>query len=310
MAKQENYDYIYDVIDEACMLLYEEIGINYLDALIRVSKDILEQIDDTKLDMDALAKLELIYEKLNDRTFSNEDIRLAYNLLIIKALKHARLSLDMIIPDSIGLVFANIIRKYYGDDYINMLEIGAKCANLTNTIANFLENDITCFAQEDDLKLAELARLASNMQDRDIIVYNNKITDPLEVNVDVVIGHLESKKENDEYIPYKAIAKLMRYLEEDGLFIFLIDNDFFSYPDLANFRSRFTGTLLGLLILPETMFKGTITKSILIGSKKQINDFEMLVVNMPSFSDAVRLNEEMIRIEDWVKDLQLIIKEN
>ena len=191
-----------------------------------------------------------------------------------------------------------------------MLEINAKCASLTNTIANFLELDTYCFAQEEDSKLATIAKYSSNMQDRDLVVYNNKLLDPLEVSVDTIFGYLESKTEDNTFIPYKAISKLMKYLDEDGIFIFLIDNDFFSYPDLNSFRNSFTGTLLGLLILPDTMFQAGRARSVLIGSKKQINDFEMIVMNMPSFADAVKLNEAMMNIEAWVRELSHIVKEN
>ena len=307
--KQENYDFFYDIIDEACMLICGETNCNYLDALIRVSKDIIEDIDDSRLDASSLNKLGEIYDRLNERIVSNEDIRLAYNFLFVKALKHAKYPLDILIPDSIGLLFANIIRNYY-DYNINMLEINAKCASLTNTIANFLELDTYCFAQEEDSKLATIAKYSSNMQDRDLVVYNNKLLDPLEVSVDTIFGYLESKTEDNTFIPYKAISKLMKYLDEDGIFIFLIDNDFFSYPDLNNFRNSFTGTLLGLLILPDTMFQAGKARSVLIGSKKQINDFEMIVMNMPSFADAVKLNEAMMNIEAWVRELSHIVKEN
>ena len=111
--KQENYDFFYDVIDEACMLICNETNCNYLDALIRVSKDLVEDIDDSRLDEAALNKLGQIYDKLNERVCSNEDIRLAYTFLFVKALKHAKYPLDILIPDSIGLVIANIVRKYF-----------------------------------------------------------------------------------------------------------------------------------------------------------------------------------------------------
>ena len=116
--------------------------------------------------------------------------------------------------------------------------------------------------------------------------------------------------EPETHLHPQAISKLMKYLDEDGIFIFLIDNDFFSYPDLNNFRNSFTGTLLGLLILPDTMFQAGKARSVLIGSKKQINDFEMIVMNMPSFADAVKLNEAMMNIEAWVRELSHIVKEN
>ena len=36
----------------------------------------------------------------------------------------------------------------------------------------------------------------------------------------------------------------------------------------------------------------------------------MIVMNMPSFADAVKLNEAMMNIEAWVRELSHIVKEN
>ena len=190
-----------------------------------------------------------------------------------------------------------------------MLELNAKAAVLSNTIVNFLDFEVGCFAIEEDAKMANVAKINFNLQQRDIVVYNNKAIDPCEVNCDVVIGELKSRLQDDKYVPYYEITSKMRNLEEDGIFIFLIDNDFFNHTDMNAFRNRFTGTLLGLLILPQTLFKGTIEKSILIGAKKQIDDFDMLVLNLPNFADAVSLNEALIKIEDWIRDVRLAVLE-
>ena len=42
----QNIDIFYDLIDEACMRYYEDIHLDYLDAFIRVTSDILEGLDD------------------------------------------------------------------------------------------------------------------------------------------------------------------------------------------------------------------------------------------------------------------------
>mgnify|MGYP003294235103 CR=1 FL=1 len=63
----------YDLIDEACMLLYDEINLDYLNALIRVGNDIVFQIDDSKITLDTYNKLKDIIadliDKFNDNNF-------------------------------------------------------------------------------------------------------------------------------------------------------------------------------------------------------------------------------------------------
>ena len=72
----DNVNMFYDIIDDACMLLYEELHLDYLQALIRVGNDIVFEIDDSKISLEAYNKLKDIYLGLDNKQFNCEEIRL------------------------------------------------------------------------------------------------------------------------------------------------------------------------------------------------------------------------------------------
>ena len=102
----KNVEIFYDLIDEACMEYFYDIHMDYLDAFCKVSIDILDHFDDSKLSEDAIVKLTNIYEKIFDLSLLNEEIRLALVLLIVKGLKYRNMPLDVALPDTISYMIA------------------------------------------------------------------------------------------------------------------------------------------------------------------------------------------------------------
>ena len=57
---------------------------------------------------------------------------------------------------------------------------------------------------------------------------------------------------------------------------------------INDFKKKFTGTLLGLIVLPQSLFnKEHIGKSLLIGSSKKINNFEMMIMQLSDINNFV-----------------------
>lgn len=296
-------DKFYEIIDEACMLLYEELDLDYLHAFMRVANDLLEGVNDSKLTKEALEKLESIYIKMDDQSFSNESIRQALNLILAKGLKHnGNYPLDLVEPDSISLLVGNIISHYFRDG-VNLFQTNMGLGVQINAIANFLDIDISLAGQEEDYVLASIAKLSSNLQDNDITVFNNSCIDPLDVSFDCLIGHLESKVVDAKFIPYEAITKYMKNLTEDGIFVITIDNDFFNY-DAMSFKNKFTGTLLGLILLPDNLFSGEKKRSILVGSKMQLDDYNLFVTALPNLGEGENFVNSIAKIEKWIEDIK------
>ena len=81
---------------------------------------------------------------------------------------------------------------------------------------------------------------------------------------------------------YDIILKRLDNLQEKGYFVYLINNDFFiNVP--KNFREDLVSrsTLLGLIVLPQKFVsKGHIGKSIIIGKKEILKDYQMSVITI------------------------------
>jgi len=295
-------DLFSDYLDRAALIIYEDLHVDYLTCLIYAGKALLGY-ENTNLNSDSIIKLNKIIADINQHSFGNEEVRLALQPLIVKGFKHLQIyPLDLMTPDTVVFLFAYLIENIYDKD-IKILDIALGTGNLLNGINNFLSHEAELFGIEKEQKLVELAKVSSELQNNSNIIYLNNSLDPIEEIVDVVIGDLDTYYIKDDYFPYLAINKFLNNLNENGMFIYLIDNDFFMKSGNEKFKENFYGTLLGLIVLPDTMFKGT-GKSILIGTNKKLEKYEMMVTNMPSFKKQKEVQKTIDNLYIWTQNLK------
>lgn len=310
MINQENVDMYYDYVDQACLIIYEQLKINYLDCLLRVGNDILMGIDENDLSPEAILELEKIYEKIIAHSFFNEEVRLAMQLLIAKAFKHGEeYPLDLMTPDSVSYLFAFIVNEYFSNENpISILDVGVGTSNLINAISNFINKDFNnpiLIGIEKEQTLAQLAKLNTDLQGNEMQIYLNDALNPNYLRADVIVGDIDPIEVDDKYLPYEVINNYLDKLNDDGIFIFLISNDFFNKKGIDKFREKFYGTLLGLIVLPESFFKeDAIGKSILIGTSKEISNYEMLVMNLLTISNKEAFQNNIKNISEWINNLK------
>lgn len=300
-------DFYYDCLDEATMLIYEEKKKDYLSCLITASEYFLGY-ENEKLSFELMKKLDICYQKLMQYQYANEEVRVALQLLIIKGFKHLqKYPLDLMTPDSISYLFAKIINNLYEDE-LTILDVALGTGNLINTISNYYPYSLSLIGIEKEEMLVRLAKVGSELQNNDLKIYLNDCLDPIYDKVDVVIGDLDSYEIDNHYFPYLVVNKYLHNLSERGIFIYLIANDFFLKPQTLEFKNQFPGTLLGLIVLPETMFaKKDTGKSILIGTHKKLDNFDMLVINMPSLKEQDKVNNTIKYINAWTNNLKGMI---
>ena len=111
LIRNEKIDLFFELFDSACMALYEDINIDYLEALIRVGNDLIFEVDDSRISEETYNKIFSIYNDLVNVSFTNEEIRLALELLIVKAFKHKNMPLDLMTPDTISYFISIIIEE-------------------------------------------------------------------------------------------------------------------------------------------------------------------------------------------------------
>ncbi|HHU55997.1 MAG TPA: hypothetical protein GXZ48_04840 [Acholeplasmataceae bacterium] len=297
-------DLFYDTLDQAAMLIYEEHQYDYLTCLINASKVLLGF--ETKLSQELINRIEKLFKSFDE--FQKEEVRQALELLIVKGLKHLqKYPLDLMTPDSICYLYANVINEYF-DGKITILDVALGTGNLINAISNYYPYESSLIGIERDEFLVELAKIACELQNNNISIYYNNSLDPIYEKANLIIGDLDNYYVNEHYFPYLVINKFNQNLLDNGLFIYLISNDFFNQEKVIEFKKTFKGTLLGLIVLPETMFaKGHPGKSLLIGTNKEIDAYDMLVINMPSLNDTKNVNNTVEYIKVWTKKLKGMI---
>jgi site-specific DNA-methyltransferase (adenine-specific) len=215
--------------------------------------------------------------------FSQEDIRLALELLTIKAFKDTNQSLDFMTPDSVNYIISRVINRKFNQNDLKILDVNLGTSNLLQAIANHYPNETELFGIESNKDVVQLASAWADLQNNEIKIYLQDAIYPIFDLVDVQISDLDCyeyekellsmhplKHTNITYFPYLAILGKLDNLKDQGYFFYVINNDFFTnsqFPMFQTYIKEFA-TLVGLIVLPESMFRQEKQqKSILIGKK-------------------------------------------
>ncbi|HHX78574.1 MAG TPA: hypothetical protein GX695_02340 [Acholeplasmataceae bacterium] len=276
-----------DLIDEACLLIYEIKPEKYGTILKKVSQDLIGISRDDKINEEIKEKLDIIYEMLYKTELKDEkEVLLAIQLLQAKALKHINYNLDYLVPDFISILINQfVISKSFTPQDILDVNIGTGML-LLNLIIQLDNNSNNYYGINKDDNLIDILVASSNLINRDINILYEELDSKLVTVYDMLIGNLSGELLFSKDLPYKIILKRINNLKKDGYFIFLIDNDFFTNPDLESFKEEFNfiGSMLGLISLPKQLVQeGKSRKSILIGKKATDIKQNILIVNIPDF---------------------------
>jgi site-specific DNA-methyltransferase (adenine-specific) len=302
-------DQFYDLIDECCMKLNEKLHLNYFDCLVRVANDILYEVNDSKLEEDDLKFLEEKYDQLPNIKITNEEVRLAMQLLIIKAMKHINMNLEIMTPDYINYIIGYLVNSYYKGTKkkVSILDVEVGTGNLINTISNFSEFETNLIGVENNQLLIDICKANTELQNNEITLYFQDVLTTFLEEVDVIVGDLDCDTKENKYYPYEIILNYLPNLNKDGIFIYLIENDFFTKEQINNFKKDFQGTFLGLIVLPQNLFnKEHIGKSLLIGTSKKLTSFEMMIMQLSDINNKDKFYKDLEEIQNWIKKIKEI----
>lgn len=277
-----------DLIDEACLLIYEVKPDKYGALLKRVSQSLIDNSRDDDLDEETKEKLDNIYQKVYKTELKDErEVLLAIQLLQVKALRHINYNLDYLVPDFISILINQFVEsKSFTPQNILDLNIGSGML-LLNLIVQLDNNSNNYYGITNDDNLINIIIASCNLINRDINILYEYLDAKLATVYDMMIGNLSKEVLLSQDLPYKIIIERINNLKEDGYFIFLIDNDFFVNANLESFKKEFNllGSLLGLISLPKQIVQeGKSRKSILIGKKGIDIKQNVLIVNIPDFN--------------------------
>ncbi len=338
--KMDMINRMVDLFDEATMKFYyasinedientditnynnEHPSINFYESLIRVIDYFLDG-KPLNIDDDANREIDEILETfrldVEENGINTEEIRRALLLLDIKAFKNINFSLDIITPDTIGIIFSQIIKSCFDNlDDLVILDPNFGIGNLMFTINNHLGNKIKMIGMENHELLVRVAASKANMLMEDLTIYYQDALEYQLHNINAVVSDLavydyindgyQSELYNCgvRYFPYLAIEKDI-LSNEKHISFYLINNNFFQLKDSKLFNTFFNkyAHIECLIVLPSTMFvNDSEAKSILIITNKPSINKDMHIFMLPSLNNMNKFIEKLDEIKHFLKELK------
>ena len=301
-VKINNLELFYDVVDESNNLLYEILHLPYFELIELTVKNILagEVLNDFENPLDT-SRLMKIYDKLSSVDFSVEDVRKAMQSIILRGFKEMRIPNGNTTPDTLGIFITYLITKICKDKEISILDPLCGTGNLLLTISNHLDKNCKLYACDNDLWMTKLTAMTSDLLQTNVEIFYQDTMSLSLCNMDAIIFDMPHCEYDNGYFPYEAILHYSKMLKDDGALIGIVENDFFDYDKNQSFKNELLKdmSIIGLVELPDSMFKAIKPKIILVLQKRKVEDMKCFMVKLPSFTDVKEFNESLIDIEAW-----------
>ena len=271
----------FDYFNKATLLINKDLHGRYLECLEEATKELLEGNYSDKLSEGHQKMLKNIWDEFNTIQFNNEEARLAWEQLIIMALKDQLMPLSVLIPDCMGYFMAILVNELYKDETFSCCDIAMGTGSLLFTLKSYHEEEILALGIEEDSQLIKCAQIGEALQDSSINIYQNPLLKELGIEVDFLLGNLNGYDMNEpiesnlyslgvRYMPYLMIERRLDNLREKGHFCFIVPTNFFSQSSIELFQAMFKdqATLDAVIILPEGLFKNKSDgKLLIVGTK-------------------------------------------
>ena len=307
-VKVSNMELFIDCVDESIELLYEFYHKPYFDLLELTIKNILagEVLND--IEEEDVDKLQAIYDKIANVDFNVEDVRKAMQVIVLKCFKEMRISNWNTTPDTLGIFLSYFVTKFFSKDKkLNILDPLCGTGNLLLTLANYLENETNLFACDNDLYMTKLTSMTADLLGHNVEIYLNDTMNLNLYGMDVIVYDMpksDAPTEKKEYFPYQAMLKYVEMLNQDGVLLGMVENDFFNYDKNKAFKEELmkTSSIVGIVELPDSMFSSIKPKIILVVQKRVVKDRKCFMVKLPSFTDVKSFNDSLRQIEAWFNE--------
>ncbi|OIK16905.1 hypothetical protein BIV60_01885 [Bacillus sp. MUM 116] len=313
---------LFTVFNQTALVIQEELECSFLEALAETGENLFQgSILQEELSELTVKRLEKHYEEIHLGKYSNEEIRKAYQLVILKGMQENVQPNHQMTPDTVGMLFGFLVQKFVSAQSLRMLDLAVGTGNLLTTVLNHLQKDIISIGVDIDDLLIKLAYVNANLQKHPVELFNQDSLEPLFIDpVDVAIGDLPvgyypndvraadyqlHEKEGHSYSHHLFIEQSVRHTKEGGYLFFLIPNTLFESEQAGELHEYFKENVIiqGLLQLPISMFKNKNTaKSILVLQKKGEGvqpPKQALLVNLPTLSNAAEMDKILLKMDKW-----------
>lgn len=317
---------LFTLFNETAQTLQEEFAYTYLEALADTGENIFEgHVLQEGLSQLAEKRLEKKYQEIQIDKYTNEELRKAFQLVILKGMKESAQPNHQMTPDSVGLLIGYLVQKFNRKDSLFILDPAVGTGNLLTAVLNTqVGKELSAIGIDVDDLLVKLSFVNANLQKHPVQLFNQDSLEPLLVDpVDIVISDLpvgyypndvraqdfELKAvEGHSYAHHLLIEKSIKHVKPGGYLFFVVPNGLFESeqaPSLGAFLKE-NVHIQGLFQLPLNMFKNkSSAKSILVLQKKGEDvkaPKEALLVELPSLSSMNAMENTLKQIDKWIVD--------
>ncbi len=334
--KRDMINRVVDLLDEAVMCCYygmidenrdntavtnydkQKGRLNYYECLFHIIDHLLDD-KPLNLSQEDLTKIDQILEAfiLDTEEFgiNSEEIRRALLLLDIKAFKNINFPLDIITPDTIGIIISNFVNCLFEEkEVVELLDFNMGVGNLAFTISNYINNDTKITAIENHSLLTNVVVHKANMMMQEVNMYYEDALESLPKDVDIIVSDIatydyENKNYHSylydkgvRYFPYLAIEHYLK-IEKNLFGIYLVENSFFNKEGSKEFYEviKEYGHIDALITLPKGFFQSEEdAKSIIIITNKVKEKTETGIYVLPDLDEQEMF---MNKIEEICKFL-------
>jgi site-specific DNA-methyltransferase (adenine-specific) len=326
MVKISPVEELFTLLNETALIIQEEISCTFLEALAETGENVFQgTILQEELSELNKKRLEKFYSQVQMSKFENEEIRKAYQLVILKGMKNHVQPNHQMTPDAVGMLVGYLVNKFVQKSSFTLLDPAVGTGNLLATVINQSQSkEIEAIGIDVDDLLIRLAFVNANLQQHKIEFFNQDSLEPLYVDpVDAVICDLPvgfypndvrasqyevKADEGHTYAHHLFIEQSIKHTKDGGYLFFMIPNGLFESEQAANLHGLMKEKVIiqGILQLPLTMFKTEKSaKSILVLQKKgnQVSaPKQALLVNMPSLSNSKAVENILAQIDEWINE--------
>jgi site-specific DNA-methyltransferase (adenine-specific) len=317
---------LFTLFNETAIVLQEELNCTFLEALAETGENLFHgSILQEELSELTVKRLKKQYEQINLDKYSKEEIRKAYQLVILKGMKENVQPNHQMTPDTVGMLIGYLVDKFVKLANFRLLDPAVGTGNLLTTVLNHNANkNVESIGIEIDDALIKLAYISSNLQEHSVQFFNQDSLEPLFIEaVDAVISDLPvgyypndvtaadyqlKANEGHSFAHHLFIEQSVRHTKPGGYLFFMIPNSLFESeqaPMLHEFIKE-NVIIQGILQLPLSMFKNkNAAKSILV-LQKIGNEIrppkQALLVHFPTLSNAVEMDRILRKIDQWIEE--------
>ncbi|MDR0138061.1 class I SAM-dependent methyltransferase [Metabacillus idriensis] len=315
---------LFSLMNESAELISKELNCTYIEAVAETGENLF-QGEVLQEDMSEIAKKNLAkkYEQSNIRSYEKEEIRKAFQLVILKGLKEGAHANHQMTPDTVGLFTGYLVNKFASDQKeISILDPAVGTGNLLTAVLNHLKQEQTeSFGVEVDDLLIKLAFLNANLGEHSVQFYNQDSLEPLYIDpvdyviCDLPIGYYPNDVGADKfklkadsghsYSHHLFIEQSINYTKAGGYLFFIVPNHLFESKEAPKLKEYLKEQVIvqGLLQLPESLFKDKQhAKSIFILQKKGEGvaaPKQAMLAELPKFSDKAGMQSIMKQLDSW-----------